>query len=174
LHVLDFGKEAITAPLDGLQEARAGQIPRQNLAQRRNLRLKVILFDHRLWPHFSQELVLAGELAAALDERQQQVECSRSKRDRNSVEQELPLSGDEVERTETERLQIAHGCQACVALCGIANTLIAHRAALQKISGQFQAEAKDFERLSGARSALSGSPGSRSAGKMSCASPPSS
>src|SRR6202163_5179561 len=103
-HIDDLAKKAVAAPRNRLQAIRANCFPRQDFAQSGNLRLKIILFDHPARPDLSHEVVLCSELAPPPDERQQQVKCPRPDRDTSAAKSELPSTGEEVKRTETERI----------------------------------------------------------------------
>ena len=73
----------------------------EQLAQRRDLHLQVVLLDHQTGPHERQELVLGDEPARACDQRDQQVEAARPQRDRLAVGQQAMLPGLEGEVAET-------------------------------------------------------------------------
>ena len=76
-----------------------GLLPQQ-LAQRGNLHLQVVLLDDQSGPDQFEQLVLGDQAIAAFDQRQQEVECARAKRGRLPVDQELPRGRTEFEAAE--------------------------------------------------------------------------
>ena len=93
---VERGGEPVPAPGDRRDGLRAEQ-----LAQRADLHLQVVLLDHQPRPDRLEQLVLGDEPLAPLDQREQQVERARAQRRRLLVDQELPRRGTELEATES-------------------------------------------------------------------------
>jgi hypothetical protein len=87
--------ESVAAPGDGREGALA-----EDLAQRGDLHLHVVLLDDQSRPHGGEELVLRNERARAVDERDQQIERARPQRDRRTVREQDALAGTQLEAAE--------------------------------------------------------------------------
>jgi hypothetical protein len=71
--------------------------------------LKIVLLDNLARPDFRHQFVLAEKLPAPPDECEQQIERPRPDIDGRAIEQELPLSRDELKPPEAEHPRISHG-----------------------------------------------------------------
>jgi len=80
------GGELIAAPRNGRDRGRSEQ-----LAQRADLHLQVVLLDHHAGPHDFEQLVLGHQPIAPLVQRLQHVERARAELGRPAIDPQLPL-----------------------------------------------------------------------------------
>ena len=73
----------------------------EDLAQRRDLHLQVVLLDDESRPHRREQFVLGDERAGAVDERDEQIERARTERDGRAVSEQEALAGTQLEPAET-------------------------------------------------------------------------
>ena len=73
----------------------------QQLAQRRDLHLQVVLLDHQARPDERQQLVLRYQPARTRDQHHQQIERPRAQRHRLAVREQAPLGRLQREAAET-------------------------------------------------------------------------
>jgi hypothetical protein len=73
----------------------------QELPQRRDLHLEVVLLDHDARPDERQQLVLAHDARAVLDQCDQQVERARPERRRRAIHQHAPLGRTHLDGAES-------------------------------------------------------------------------
>src|SRR3982074_3558293 len=57
----------------------------KRLAQRQDMKAKAALIDHKVRPHFCDQLLLADYFGRALDERDENIESSATKPNRDSL-----------------------------------------------------------------------------------------
>ena len=101
---VERGGEPVTASRDRRNGLRA-----QQLAQRADLHLKVVLLDHQPRPDQGQKIVLRHELARSGNQRHQQVECARAQGDRCIVRGQTALRRLQFESTEPVRWRVSSG-----------------------------------------------------------------
>jgi len=77
-------------------------------AQARHLHRQVGFLNHEPGPDHVEQLTLADESIAALDECQQQVEGAGTERDRPPVVEQLAFDGQELKTAETEAVGQGH------------------------------------------------------------------
>src|SRR5262249_22235904 len=76
----------------------------QDLAQRRNLNLQIVLLDHEPGPNLGEQLVLREKRAGTIGERQEQVEGARAQRHRRPVREQRALGTPQLEPAEAASL----------------------------------------------------------------------
>ena len=96
------GDEAIAAPGNGRDRVGTEQLP-----QRRDLHLEVVLLDHEPRPDQVEELALGDDAVASLDQGEQQVEGARAERGRLAGDRQLALGERELEAVEA--VAVGHG-----------------------------------------------------------------
>ncbi len=79
----------------------------QDLAQRRDLHLEVVLLDDQARPDAIEELVLGDDAVAAVDQREQHVEGAGAEHGGAAVDQQLPFGGPDLHRTKAIGLRQA-------------------------------------------------------------------
>ena len=75
----------------------------EQLAQRADLHLQVVLLDHHARPHQVEQLGLGDEPVAPLDQRQQHIEGARTNARGAAFDQQLPLAGPHFDSAKTQR-----------------------------------------------------------------------
>jgi hypothetical protein len=118
---LDRQREPVAASGNGRE-----RILPQQLAQRRDLHLQVVLFHHQAGPDEREQLVLGDQPAGAVDEHGQQVERPRAERDRLPVGEQPPFLELQLEAVEAARralrvhggktlqFRLLGGCPKCI------------------------------------------------------------
>jgi len=84
----------------------------QQLAQRGDLHLQVVLFDDEPRPRGIEQLALRDEPAFAFREGEQHVERARADRDRRAADDEVPLDGVQLEAVEAVNVGRHARCRA--------------------------------------------------------------
>ena len=87
--------ESVAAPGDGREGALA-----EDLAQRGDLHLQVVLLDDQSRPHGGEEFVLRNERAGTVGECDQQIERARTHRDGRTVREQDALARKQLEPAE--------------------------------------------------------------------------
>jgi hypothetical protein len=87
--------EAVAAPGNGRHRMRT-----EDLAQRRDLHLEVVLLDHQAWPDAIEELVLGHDALAGIDEGEKHVEGAGAEHRGAAIDQHLPFGGPDLHRAK--------------------------------------------------------------------------
>ena len=98
-------RESITAPRHGRDHAGAEQ-----LAQRRDLDLQVVLLDHQPGPDELEQFPLGDDPVTPFDQGEQDVEGARAERGRRAADPQLPLGDCQLEVVEA--MKVGHGSTA--------------------------------------------------------------
>ena len=99
--------EAVAAAGDGRD-----RVGTEQLAQRRDLHLEVVLLDDEPRPDQVEQLALGDDAVAALEQREQQVERARAERRRLAGDRQLALGDGELEAVEAVAVGHRHKGQA--------------------------------------------------------------
>ena len=100
---IGLGDEAVAARRNGRDRSDA-----EELAQRTDLHLEIVLVDDEACPDLADQLILGHDTVAMLEQHEQHVECPRTDRCRATVDQQLPAGCPDLSRSKVEDIFHRH------------------------------------------------------------------